>query len=54
MSKQNESKKVNAPEISEETMKEMAKFFMRTSIPRILAERRTANEENTRSETPNG
>lgn len=26
------------PIISEETMKEMAAFFMKTSIPRILAE----------------
>jgi hypothetical protein len=31
---------VKPPQISEETMKEMAKFFMRTSIPRIIAERR--------------
>ncbi|MFJ5716589.1 hypothetical protein [Neobacillus sp. NPDC093127] len=33
---------VEPPQISEETMKEMAKFFMRTSIPRIIAERRKA------------
>jgi hypothetical protein len=30
------------PVISEETKKEMAKFFARTSIPRILAERKKA------------
>jgi hypothetical protein len=28
---------VKPPQISEETMKEMARFFMKTSIPRILA-----------------
>jgi hypothetical protein len=27
----------NRPAISDETMKEMTKFFMKTSIPRILA-----------------
>jgi hypothetical protein len=27
---------INPPQISEETMKEMAIFFMKTSIPRIL------------------
>ncbi|MEK4269919.1 MULTISPECIES: hypothetical protein [Bacillus] len=32
---------ITPPQISEETMKEMAKFFMKTSIPRILeAERK--------------
>jgi hypothetical protein len=29
---------INQPKISDETMKEMAKFFMKTSIPRIMAE----------------
>lgn len=32
------------PQISEETIKEMAKFFAKTSIPRILAEK--AKEQN--------
>jgi hypothetical protein len=32
--------KINHPIISEETKKEMAKFFAITSIPRILAERK--------------
>lgn len=36
---------VKAPVISDETMKEMAKFFMRTSIPRILAERKKEVKE---------
>jgi hypothetical protein len=30
---------VNGPNIPEETMREMAKFFEKTSVPRILAER---------------
>ncbi|WP_275068602.1 hypothetical protein [Niallia circulans] len=29
--------KINPPNISDETMKEMVKFFMETSIPRIIA-----------------
>lgn len=36
---------VKPPQISEETKKEMAKFFMRTSIPRIIAERRKAAQQ---------
>jgi hypothetical protein len=28
---------INRPAISDETMKEMTNFFMKTSIPRILA-----------------
>jgi hypothetical protein len=32
------------PVISEETLKEMAQFFMKTSIPRILAERKKEKE----------
>lgn len=28
---------IHPPNISEETMKEMKKFFMKTSIPRIIA-----------------
>lgn len=36
---------VKPPVISEETLKEMAKFFMKTSIPRILAEKKKAREE---------
>lgn len=31
---------IEQPKISEETLKEMAKFFMKTSIPRILAARK--------------
>lgn len=34
----------NKPVISEETLKEMAKFFMKTSIPRILAEMKKEKE----------
>jgi hypothetical protein len=37
--------KVNSPRISEETYTEMKKFFLKTSIPRILKER----EENERT-----
>lgn len=36
--KQNEQLEIKPPNISEETLKEMAKFFMKTSIPRILAD----------------
>ncbi|RBP89359.1 hypothetical protein DFO70_1116 [Cytobacillus firmus] len=37
---------IKPPQISENTMKEMAKFFMRTSIPRIIeAERKKKLEE---------
>lgn len=32
-----EQVKVTPPNISEETLKEMTKFFMKTSIPRIIA-----------------
>jgi hypothetical protein len=35
---------VQQPKISEDTLKEMAKFFMKTSIPRILAEKRKVAE----------
>lgn len=34
------------PKISEETMKEMAAFFMKTSIPRILAQMAKKEGEN--------
>ena len=44
---------VKPPQISEETMKEMAKFFMRTSIPRIIAERRKVAAENYEPKTCN-
>lgn len=37
--------KVIPPQISEETKKEMAKFFLRTSIPRILAEEKKKTEQ---------
>lgn len=36
---QMEKIKVNPPNISEETMKEMVNFFKKTSIPRILAKK---------------
>jgi hypothetical protein len=32
-----ETTQTNQPAISDETLKEMTKFFMKTSIPRILA-----------------
>lgn len=32
--------KTNHPVIPEETMKEMKKFFLKTSVPRILAEQK--------------
>jgi hypothetical protein len=36
----------NQPEISEETKKKMVEFFLKTSIPRILAEKTKAiNQE---------
>lgn len=38
--KENEEIKVNPPQISEETQMEMVKFFMKTSVLRILAERK--------------
>jgi len=31
--------KVRPPQISEQTLREMTEFFMRTSIPRILKKR---------------
>lgn len=34
----------NQPVISEGTLKEMAQFFMKTSIPRILAEKKKAKK----------
>lgn len=37
------------PKISEETMKEMAHFFMKTSIPRILEERKKQMKKQKRS-----
>lgn len=38
-----ETKEPTQPRISEKTMEEMVKFFMKTSIPRIMEERRKAN-----------
>ena len=32
------------PKISDETMREMAKFFMKTSIPRIIAKEKEKKE----------
>jgi hypothetical protein len=37
-------KKEEPIKLSDETLKEMAKFFMRTSIPRILAEKKNVKE----------
>lgn len=34
------------PQISDETMKEIAKFFMKTSIPRILEQMKKEGENN--------
>lgn len=30
---------IKPPQISEETMKEISRFFMKTSVPRIFADR---------------
>ncbi|GKU81242.1 hypothetical protein [Niallia sp. NCCP-28] len=38
--------KVTPPSISDETMKEMKKFFMKTSIPRIIAEELEKQKKN--------
>ncbi|GIN38491.1 hypothetical protein [Heyndrickxia oleronia] len=35
---------IKQPQISKETLKEMAKFFMKTSIPRILAKEKQKKE----------
>ena len=32
--------KVKPPQISEETLKEMAQFFLKTSIPRLLEQKK--------------
>ena len=37
---------ITPPDISEETLKQMAIFFMKTSIPRILAAEREAEKSN--------
>lgn len=37
--------KVTPPNISEETLKEMKAFFVKTSIPRILAEQAHIKKE---------
>jgi hypothetical protein len=37
-------KKEGPIKLSDETLKEMAKFFMKTSIPRILAEKKKVKE----------
>ncbi len=36
---------IKQPNISESTMKEMAKFFMKTSIPRIIESEKKKLEE---------
>ncbi len=36
---------VQPPQISDSTMKEMAKFFMKTSVPRILEEKQNSKVE---------
>lgn len=35
---------IKPPNISDETMKEMAKFFMKTSIPRIVKEKQISRK----------
>jgi hypothetical protein len=35
---------VTTPNISEQTLKEMKKFFMKTSIPRIVEARKTESK----------
>ena len=47
MEKTGDSIQVTQPQISDETMKEMVKFFMKTSIPRILAEKKKIAKEQT-------
>lgn len=37
--------KIEQPKISDETLTEMAKFFMKTSIPRIIAEKQKLTKE---------
>ncbi|MFE4523457.1 hypothetical protein ACFRCQ_15310 [Cytobacillus firmus] len=37
---------VKQPNISESTMREMAKFFMKTSIPRIIEAKKKEAEQN--------
>ncbi|MFJ7681637.1 hypothetical protein [Peribacillus butanolivorans] len=44
MNKTVEELVVKPPNISEETMREITKFFMKTSIPRILAARQQEQE----------
>ncbi|WP_187445023.1 hypothetical protein [Rossellomorea vietnamensis] len=36
---------VEPPDISKETMKEMSAFFLKTSIPRILADMKKTKEQ---------
>lgn len=36
---------VTKPQISEETKREMAAFFMKTSVPRILEERKKQKQK---------
>lgn len=35
-----ENNQISKPSISQETKREMAEFFMKTSIPRIIAQRK--------------
>jgi len=42
----NKYAEVKPPQISEETMKEMAQFFLKTSIPRLIEARRKDKEAN--------
>jgi hypothetical protein len=41
---------VKPPNISEETLKEMSIFFMKTSIPRIIAEKQAKKEKENENE----
>ncbi|CDQ17977.1 hypothetical protein [Halobacillus karajensis] len=36
---------IKPPKISEDTMKEMAKFFMKTSVPRVIAKRKQEQQK---------
>jgi hypothetical protein len=40
----NKNTDINPPVISEETIRELSKFFIKTSIPRILAEKKASAE----------
>lgn len=45
MKGKSEGIEIKPPEISEETKQKMIEFFLKTSIPRILAEKKGGEEE---------